>query len=250
MQCDDFSRRLNLLLDQRRPAEHDDALQLHAADCPDCQQLLTGQARLLEMVRYEITPLPDDFGRRLVALHTAASDTAASDTDTAASNTATLQVRPQRLPSRKAQIIAAIVATAATLLIVAAPIANRFSNRQVSSRQGVKIADRSRQAPPATIANMNPGVSQSTSGTTELPSPAAEPEELRRMIHDLWRNLPQVPEEQLEPIDRLAGGFRPLASTLGAAFDAIRRSLPVGRDQEATEPQAIFLGENNSIRFS
>src|SRR5688500_13360914 len=99
MLCADFERRLNSLLDQRQTLEDDLKLQLHAAECADCQQLLSGQARLLELVRYELTLLPDDFGERTV----------------------NLQVRPSRFSFRKAQIMAAFVATAATVLIVAAP---------------------------------------------------------------------------------------------------------------------------------
>jgi hypothetical protein len=52
--------------------------------------------------------------------------------------------------------------------------------------------------------------------------------------------LSDVPEEQLEPLDHIAGGFRPLANTLGAAWDALRRTIPVGRSHALNEPQAIL----------
>jgi hypothetical protein len=61
------------------------------------------------------------------------------------------------------------------------------------------------------------------------------PVELRRKLRDLWHSLPEVGQSPFEPVDRLAGGIRPLASTLtstlgstfAAALDAIWRSMPV-----------------------
>jgi hypothetical protein len=54
----------------------------------------------------------------------------------------------------------------------------------------------------------------------------------------------------MESIDRIAGGFRPLATTLVAAWDAIRRTIPVGREQPSAEPQASFPAWNAELRIS
>jgi hypothetical protein len=59
-------------------------------------------------------------------------------------------------------------------------------------------------------------------------------------MHDMASKLSDVPEEQLEPLDRIAGGFRPLANTLGVAWNALRRTIPVGRVQSVNDPQAIL----------
>ena len=63
--------------------------------------------------------------------------------------------------------------------------------------------------------------------------------EYRRMIVELWTRLPEMPQPPREPIDRIAGGIRPLTATLAAAWGAICRSLPAAEAQSPeTEPQA------------
>ena len=56
----------------------------------------------------------------------------------------------------------------------------------------------------------------------------------------LTAQLPDVPPESLQSVDQIAGGLRPIAETLGAAFDTIRRSLPIvdRDDRPAGKPQA------------
>ena len=235
MQCVDFARRLNLVLDERQRPDDDDMLQAHASDCSDCQQLLLGQSRLMELLGREVASLPSDFSRRTVA--------AASV--------------PSRVSARTTRILAAVLATAATLLIVASPVARRLSRGPISLEQRPSVptirtkGDHSRRRAIPTIAALQPELRKIDRKVPAAPAVVrSEPEEFRRLIRDFWRNLPEVPDSQLEPIDRLAGGFRPLASTLGAALDALRRSLPVGRDQVLTEPQAQFLESNSQIRLT
>src|SRR5687768_8342868 len=109
MQCAEFERRLNMLLDQRRSAGDDVLLQLHAADCAECQQLLTGQFRLLEIIRCDISSLPEKFTEKTVQL----------------------AGQPARRTSRQSRTIAALLAMAATLFIVASPIARRWNNSRL-----------------------------------------------------------------------------------------------------------------------
>ncbi|MGE0755434.1 MAG: hypothetical protein AB7F89_05195 [Pirellulaceae bacterium] len=52
-------------------------------------------------------------------------------------------------------------------------------------------------------------------------------DELRLLLVEMWTSFPQIPPAPRTPIDRLAGGIRPLTSTLAGAWDALRRSFPV-----------------------
>lgn len=46
MKCDQFNRRLNVLLDERVRPEQDKALIKHASECPDCHSILKMQQQL------------------------------------------------------------------------------------------------------------------------------------------------------------------------------------------------------------
>ncbi len=91
---------------------------------------------------------------------------------------------------------------------------------------GTKIAQQSRIPAPAVS---SPG---HESGTLTFPdnNPAStlppSPEELRIVWRELWAVFPDLPHEPLKQIDTIAQYFWPLASTWGAALDALRRSWP------------------------
>ena len=65
----------------------------------------------------------------------------------------------------------------------------------------------------------------------------ADPERLGDLVQRLVRDVSDTPH--LEPVDRIAGGFRPLASTLNVALDAIWTSLrPAETAAPRRKPQA------------
>jgi hypothetical protein len=57
------------------------------------------------------------------------------------------------------------------------------------------------------------------------------------LLRDLWARIPEVAHPPFEPVDRIAGGIRPLALTLSAALDALRQSLPVAREPATSNSQ-------------
>lgn len=59
-------------------------------------------------------------------------------------------------------------------------------------------------------------------------------------LENLRPLLNGLPDERfaLAGVDHLAGGLRPLATTFSAAWDALRRTLPLGRDRALDDRQA------------
>ena len=80
------------------------------------------------------------------------------------------------------------------------------------------------------LASVHPGVTarepSSDSSVPEYPEDALDAEEYRLVLQELIARLSVAHFENLESVDQIAGGFRPLAVTLNAAFDVLRRSLP------------------------
>lgn len=231
MQCVDFQRRLNRLLDERQRPEDDAALQAHSMACPGCRDSMAGQGRLRELMAQGIAPLSTNFTRRIVSR----------------------SMREPRLGRRKKWIAAAIFATAATLVIAVLPLARRPTfptafrvARFTSETPGTHSAARRPRTGSGTIAVWQPQSQRAViiSQPTLSADNTAESEDFRQLIRVLLANLPDVPNAQLEPIDRIAGGFKPLASTLSAALGAIRRTIPVGREPDPGEPQAVVPGWN------
>jgi hypothetical protein len=43
-------------------------------------------------------------------------------------------------------------------------------------------------------------------------------------------------ERPLEPVDGIAGGLRPITTSLTVALDVIRKAIPLGREPPKAEP--------------
>ena len=57
-------------------------------------------------------------------------------------------------------------------------------------------------------------------------------------------------QQGFEPVDQIAGGFRPLASTLNVAIDALRSAIPVVRPDAPSKPQANTLRMLDRLHIS
>lgn len=235
MQCVDFKRRLQKCLDDRLAPDADRALREHASVCTDCEPLMLGQKRLLQELR-ESFPAPSaDFTARVLVRVVPK----AVPVFEAIPVTATRKTRPWI--RSLAGLAAAALVVAAIWPVVGLRMARRSQELSLApaSAAAKKTSGRASRRIPGTIAV----VSRPRSPVVRpAPSAATSPEadEYRQLVRGLIARIPDVPESPKESIDRIAGGFRPLASTLGAAWDAIRRTLPVGRDSAPAEPQASF----------
>jgi hypothetical protein len=105
MQCEEFEDRLNAILDERQRPEADVELALHCETCPECRQLASAYARLLDGFYALVTPAaPRDMSARVLADFT-------------------VSVSPKRrLSAPSASLAAGALALAAGLLIVVTPL--------------------------------------------------------------------------------------------------------------------------------
>ncbi len=99
MRCDEFEDRLNTVLDKRQRRQWDAELSLHCDTCAQCGQLAAAYDALLDGF-YELTTpeAPHDMGLRVIA-----------------------QVRTPPSTGRRLALVAAVLATAAALLVVVGP---------------------------------------------------------------------------------------------------------------------------------
>ena len=218
MRCERFERRLQQLLDRRLRPEDDEDLLLHAAVCTTCHLWLAAQKRLYESLRWSRPPEPGrTFAQRVLARSSRV-----------------------RTAARWRAVVGAAVAIAASLLIVTMPVgrnpndgrrAQPTSSAKPAPMQGSVVHDvkmRSLQVP------------HERASKVEIPvDHLAMDAELIRDVWNRWvRSLSEPPLDGLESVDQITHGFRPLASTLNVAIDALRSTVPVGKGTGPAEPQA------------
>jgi hypothetical protein len=219
MRCERFERRLQQLLDRRLRPEEDEDLLLHAAVCTTCQLWLAAQKSLYESLRWSRPPqLGRTFAQRVLARSSRA-----------------------RTVTRWRAVVGSAVVIAASLLIVTMPVGwNPNGGRRAQPMSSVKRAPS--QGAVVHHIELPSGVRK-----THEPAPMVEiPVDHLAMdaeaIRDVWnkwvRSLSESPLDGLEPVDQITRGFRPLASTLNVAIDALRSTVPVGKDTGPAEPQA------------
>jgi anti-sigma factor RsiW len=203
MNCELFLERLNGLLDERVPPDSDTQLNAHAWQCPACRETLQNYLQLLQLVDSGLPAAPPQLDRKVAAV-------------------ATRHAPPFR--SNRHWLVAAAVA--ATLLLATIPL--------VLNRRG--------NAPSPPGPAPNDLVVQPPTGPSVGPATRQTPLE-ETMVLDDYRQLitmlaAQIDVESIDSVDQLASGFRPITTSLGAAVDALRRTLPLKHKPKEREPQA------------
>jgi hypothetical protein len=209
MQCAEFENRLNRLLDHRLPPEGDEALTAHAHGCDDCSDLLHAQQRLLVGLKQGRSQPSAEFAEKVVAQRH-------------------LHVSRRRTVWRNAGW-GMLLASAASLggLALMAMRSGEFQP-DVGQKQSVKKAGGS-----SGLAMANIGTSQET---TE-----AKPDEKLGMYFVALENIAtQISDSREfdEMSESLEPGIKPIRSSFTIAFDALRRTLPRGKDNRPTKPDA------------
>jgi hypothetical protein len=263
MQCDDFQLRWQALLDERKSVQDDHLLAAHAAKCLDCKELLEIQSLLFDEIARvrrnnslptKSSPVKTGFARRQADLGKAVPGISASRYANAALQTEKAKRRQTSSSNgvSRRQVANALVlglAVAGSLLVAIIPAwkyarANRSgeTNRAVATNSSPLAMPGTiwgTRTPAGSMRNDDANPSRADVATA-VPTPA-EQEALRNLMQQMSDNFSHVPAKQL---DNIAGGLRPLTDTLGAAFDALRRSIPVSPSQSGSqslsEPQAIL----------
>ena len=199
MKCGEFETRIQSVLDCRESLGDDQTLREHADQCADCAAVLDAYNAMLDAVEIHETPeLDDDFGQRVVQL-TFAPQAAGS----ANSRYAT-----------RAMVVA--LASIAALIMISVLPRLWISHDPAPSPGG----------PTGTLQLTGPGTPSEPSTTTEDPEQivASDPD-----WRSLWSQLSsRIASEDLQPIETLAEGIRPITNSLTTAVDGLRTTFPVG----------------------
>lgn len=280
MNCDTFQQRLHYLLDRRVSPRQDPELHSHALICGECQAHLEMQERLLEALgSFEPPPHRDDFADRIVAAvcHRDSMSYPVASISRRTENRRWIGIATclgllilagAWHLSRQGEPPADMAPWAQVTTLP--PMEREYPERDHAEREHVarEHGDRAEglfatQFPPDNSRHLQPPlmmeqVSEETrpfvawgsqafrAGPHGLPMTAPGGLEVTtgsgypHWLTALTSQLPEVPPESLQSVDQIAGGLRPIAETLGAAFDTIRRSLPIvdREDRPAGKPQA------------
>jgi len=223
MKCDEFDERVHSLLDDRGPIDADPMLLEHADACAKCRGTLGTYGDLLDGLDCsEIPELSPDFTQRVV-------DQVCAER--------VVTVRPARRSRR--WLALAAVAIAAGILIALIPylgsrptpnepIAPRVVEDDGQENLEPSLAEQPKDESP------HDDATQVANGEVDADSKAeAEAKQLRIVLNQLTPNLHY---DRIVPMDQIRGGLRPITSSLAVAIDALRSTIPLGRQDNAKEP--------------
>lgn len=216
MQCEAFEYRLQSLLDRRQRPEVDDQLRAHALGCDACRQTLDAQESLFAgLAAFEFATAEPPAAQAIAAHALAEMNPPAGDRKTASRWTSLRWAAP-------------LIAAAAVVALLLAPFWFGSSDAQPKADQ---VAE-------------NP---ISTPETDETNTPVAP--QLPQVDLTQFTFASSLPD-QLPTVDTLARldapvlskGLRPLTSSFNSALTVIRRTIPGGRSDAASEsPQAFAI---------
>jgi len=207
-----FERRLHYLLDQRHCPSEDAVLREHAEVCHRCSRLLLAQEQLFAVLESSRPPgLEPDFSEYVVSV-------------------ARRLARERRSRQRRTGGLAAALAAAALAVALAVVIRPAARPPQPAPRGGVV-------APPtATTAHdvgRSPALWPDLSLSLAYPRRLADGDSSAEIAQRMRQWYRQSADRGLEPVNRLTGDLRPIATTVNAAFDTI---LDVVRSDPADPP--------------
>jgi len=220
MQCQEFEDRWNELLDERGCPQADPRLAAHAGECESCRGLLTGGSLLLRgLTQLPIPPLGREFARRVV-------------TQVASDRESSVTARPA---SRAWLAVGVLLASAAAALLAISLVwyARRGGDHVAGGGNRPAVVNRS--APGASPRRRGPAYAfggQLLLSAPRLPSF----QNYRGAIDNLAVTLPQT-VEQLDQMERLAPGIRPVRLSLAMFWQTLRRSIPGSCSEEPAHPR-------------
>jgi hypothetical protein len=203
MQCEEFEDRLNRLLDHRLSPESDELLGKHAADCDDCASLYLAQERLFSGLRAGRVSPPAGLAERVVSQRH-------------------VQVSRRRNAWRN---------TGWAVLLASAASLGGLALMSLANRDPAPVV----KVPQAPVHNGSSGLAIGTLGKSTEDNTAASEEKLGEYFVAIYTVIGDSKEfdevsESLEP------GIKPIRSSFGLALDALRRTIPVGKEARPTKP--------------
>lgn len=212
MQCVEFEDRLNRLLDHRMSPDEDGPLADHARECEACAGLFHAQQRLFAGLRSDSPATPVGLAERVVSQ------------------------RHSEISHRKSAWRNAtwgvLLASAASLGGLAMMTLKARDDQQNGGQPNVAVTTPGKAVP-------SPGLGIGAVGVTKNVDPKGEEkfDEYFVVLENIAIQISDSKEfdemsESLEP------SIKPIRSSFGLAIDALRRTLPRGREAKPAKPDA------------
>jgi hypothetical protein len=212
MQCEEFEDRLNRLLDHRLSPDDDESLAFHARDCEECAGLFHAQQRLFTGLRIgRIQPSPELATRVVSQQHS--------------------EVSRRRAAWRNGGW-AVLLASAASLGGLAL-MALKTGDNPPDIVKKVPVQG-GQHGPGLAIAGVGPAKSE------KIATPDKADERLEEYFVVLENIATQISDSKEfdEMSESLEPSIKPIRSSFGLALDALRRTLPRGKESRATKPES------------
>ena len=207
MQCAEFEDRLNRLLDHRLAPEDDAALTEHAHDCEECASLFHAQQRLFVGLKQDRVQPPAELALKVVAQQH-------------------WEVTRRRSVWRNAgwAVLLASAASLGGLALMA--LGTRDKQPAVA------------KTPPAKVKGS--GLAIAEMGTSQKKDDSKSDEKFEEYFVVLENFATQIGESKEfdEVSESLEPGIKPIRSSFGLAIDALRRTLPRGKEHRPAKPDA------------
>jgi hypothetical protein len=243
MQCQEFEKRLNVVLDERGDPEADLRLATHAQVCERCQRLMAGQRALFTgLLRFSAPPPGARFSKRMVAQveHLSAARVSAKPSIWLA--------------------VGAVLSSAAAALIALSIV--WYARQRGASTDGVNggsfqgsIADIGPQRPsPAPRQRNRTPRPNSNGGTLALVQPwiiegPRLPDHVQTSLDKLPESLPAT-IERINQVERMAPGMRPIWRSFAFLWDALCQALPRSHEEEPRRPERTGTWWRNCLQLA
>lgn len=241
MQCEAFERRLQQLLDLRQRPEYDRLLLQHAETCCDCAESLAAQELLFARLGSDQVEEPDDeftacvVEQALVCLNRVSSSGLKLLVAVGIAALLLLMVVPAWMGRKSLG-----PSNDVSQMVLALPDLGQRELVQPESRDrgsaGLPAPDGAAALAMLGGADRSPMAGPQSAGRTDML-------QMDSLAHALYIDsfgtlLLELPDGTLAPVDQLTGGLRPLASSFSVAFDALRRSFPLGWESRGEKRRA------------
>lgn len=212
MQCDEFEDRLNRLLDHRLSPDDDESLAFHARDCEECAGLFYAQQQLFTGLRMSSAQPSIDLATRVVSQQHS-------------------ELSRRRAAWRNGgwAVLLASAASLGGLALMALKTGD--SPPEIVKKTPVQG---SQHGSGLAIA----GVSRAKQDKIATPAKADERLEVCFVVLENFATQISDSKEFDEMSESLEPSIKPIRSSFGLALDALRRTLPRGKETRPTKPDA------------
>ena len=200
MRCSEFESRLQSLLDQRKVPERDSQLVAHTQMCTHCQEVLSLQSQLFDVLEMtEVPDLPEGFAESVVAR-------------------VVPSVTAHPTPNKLVPLLVTLAASLVLGLFSAGVI-------WMSSDRGE-------------VAQEEPAITPNAQNKVALKN--ADGDNWWRISPSSLATLypSDVRQRHRQQVETIADELKPITTPFTTAATALRRTIPIGKKSDGRQPQA------------